>query len=409
MVTTDHPMYDFDRASMPLQGLPPIVGADGGSAWFRTPLHVQLDALSFPETLAGGLYLRFDIHLDSRAEQVVLGTSTTAKAALIVRANSDHVPGRVSLSLRDDDGRRLEAHADGSRSIARRIIVLARPAEDTVTFYEIEPWASPSPTTPLVSHHTIQESPARFTFASPAALGGWYEDGVIRGPFAGRMSEVSLGLGQPRVEALAAASDNPTGLTHSDLQDPSPEILDLFKRGVQRLRSWAARPMGVDDMEAASLLMYSWLFESTTTPVLVRLARCYGVQLWMPGAGERTRMYEDAVLQDRPTVLLQGGRGPGHAMDFSWVTLDEWRRQPVVHAHGRPVTAEQLIKLVRNKLGAGHFDETNRQAWQKTLLEVVAGLELNGEAALVFQMHELAMQVLLAVSVTRLESLARTP
>ena len=407
VANTNQPTVDFDRSSEPILGLPPIVGNDGGSVWCKTPAHVRIERLNLPAALESGLYVGVDIHLDSRAEQVVLGTSRTRGTALVLKVNANGVPGRVSLMLRDEDGRTLEGYADGSRAIARRLIVVARPADDAVTFYELEPWASPDPVLPLLTHLIAQDSPSRFAFDSPAALGGWYEDGIARGPFAGRLSEVFLGTGQPSVEALAAASGNQTGLTHSGLADPSDEILALFRRGFKRLHSWTARPMNVDDMDAASVLMFSWLFD--VTPVLVRLAQCYGIQLWMPGTSERARQYEEEVLRLGAVALIQGSRGPGSAMGFTWTTLDEWRHQPVLHAQGHSVSAEQFIKFVRNKLGGGHFDEVDRREWQKRLLETMAAMEIADEEALVFQMRQLASQVLLAASVARLGELTGAP
>ena len=158
-------------------------------------------------------------------------------------------------------------------------------------------------------------------------------------------------------------------------------------------------------MGDAAILLWSWLFDRKT-PVLVRLARGYGVQLWMPGPSERARRYEEAVLASGPVVLVQGGTGPESPMGFSWLTLEEWQRTPVLHAQGHAVSARDFIRFVRNKLGAGHFDETQRDEPQKRLLEVTTGLELGNEGALEFQMRHLASQVLLATSVARLEAIA---
>ena len=230
------------------------------------------------------------------------------------------------------------------------------------------------------------------------------EDGAIVGPFAGRLAELFiLGDGNPSVAALAAATDNPMGLRHGDLTDPSQEELELFRRGLGRLRQWVAAPMTAVDMRDASALLFSWLFDRT--PILVDLARRYGVQLWLPGMSGQAARYEAAVLQSGAVAMIQGSRGPESPMGFSWTPLEEWRQQPMFHAQGEPISAERFVKFVRNKLGGAHFDEEDRAQWQRQLLEVVGGLRLGGEPALEFQMRNAVEQVLLAASTSRLTTL----
>jgi hypothetical protein len=402
-------LYDFGeaRGDALRQGLPPIVGSDGGSTWVGGNGHLHVGALDLPTEVADGLYFGVDLQPESHSEQVVLGTGKSGTSTLRLAVNHGAVVGRLSVLLRDEDGRTLEVNAEGCPSIARRVIVSAQPRDNRVSIYEIQPWAS-NPSAPLPSEATRTESPYRFVLDQPVVFGGWFVDGQRQGPYVGRLAEVFFGakyLDPSRVAALAVASDNPTALAYSDLAEPSEEMRVRFLRDAARLRSWFNQPtMSMDDMDDASLLLYRWLFDRT--PILAALCRMYGMQLWLPGDSDRARAYTNVVLQDGPLIHIPGARGPEAPMGFEWVTLDTWRTQPAFHAQGHSISREAFIKFVRNKLGSGHFDEAQRKKWQRDLLSVSAGLRLLDQDAMVFQMRALVSEVMLAVSATRAEALA---
>jgi hypothetical protein len=407
---TDQGSLDAFESGVDIRhGLPPIVGADGGSAWLRTPGHVRFEPTFVPSDVGDGIYLGVDVQPDSPSEQTVLGTMRTGGSALLLVLNAGGVPRRLSVLLRDEDGRSLLVDADGSGSVARRLVITAQPRVNAIQVFEIQPWSSSSPATPLPSRPMRQESPTRFVFDQPVALGGCYEDGQPSRSFAGRVAELYVGrlaAPGPDVAVLAAASGNPTNLSHMGLAEPSAEIRQRFMRDLAQLRSWVGRPMTPETMDAASLLFYRWLF--SRTPVLATICRSYGIQLWLPGQSARARRYEEAVLDLSPTILVRGTRQPDGAMGSEWATLDNWRSQPVFSMGSTHVSGEQFIKFVRNKLGAGHFDEADRTRWQRDLLSVTEGLRLMDQTALEFQMNSIATEVLIAVSISRLEPLIRS-
>jgi hypothetical protein len=199
------------------------------------------------------------------------------------------------------------------------------------------------------------------------------------------------------------ASDNPTGLECEALGKTSAEMAERFLRDLTRLRTWGSQPaMTANDLDDASLLIFRWLFD--THPVLVDLCRLLGVQLWLVGSTERESRYLDAIAQHEPTFHVRGpADGP---LGFAWRTIDRWRSERLFHARGTPISAEQFIKFVRNKLGAGHFDESERKKWQRDLLEVSAGLTIMNNDALSFQMRALVDSLLRSIAATRVEEVA---
>ena len=83
--------------------------------------------------------------------------------------------------------------------------------------------------------------------------------------------------------------------------------------------------------------------------------------------------YRDFLMSTGPALHLKGsfdGR-----FGVSWRNVSDWSSEGIMHANGVPVSREQLTKFIRNKLGAGHFDEEDRKRWQRDLLEVTEGLQ----------------------------------
>jgi hypothetical protein len=139
-------------------------------------------------------------------------------------------------------------------------------------------------------------------------------------------------------------------------------------------------------------------------PQLPAICRGLGIQLWMPGASARARRYTEALLSLSPELHVVGGLGPDGPFGFEWVDVPTWRSEPAFHVRGVPVTRDQFVKFVRNKLGGGHFDETNRTQWQRDLLAVTEGLKLLDQEALAFQMKAITTELALAVDVSRLRT-----
>ena len=59
-----------------VQGLPPIVGSEGGSTWFGNGGHVYQDRLELGEPALQGFSVLFDAQADSTTEQVILEAVT---------------------------------------------------------------------------------------------------------------------------------------------------------------------------------------------------------------------------------------------------------------------------------------------------------------------------------------------
>lgn len=111
----------------------------------------------------------------------------------------------------------------------------------------------------------------------------------------------------------------------------------------------------------------------------------------------------DVLEQLEPMFHVRGDvNGP---FGFARRPLDQWRSERIFHARGQPISTEQFIKFVRNKLGAGHFDEAERTRWQRDLLEVSAGLTVMNNSALSFQMKALVDSLLRSIAATRVEAL----
>ena len=387
-----------------VQGLPPIVGSEGGSTWFGNGGHVYQDRLELGEPALQGFSVLFDAQADSTTEQVILGGGD-ALGGLQLALNERGVPGLLLLHASDAGGALLEVRCQLSTSQARRILISTKPLLREAEVYEMHPWAA-DPTASLRcdlrSQGVLQRigpGPGQFTF------GGARRDGVLIGSFTGRLTEVAIfldALAPDRARELAMASDNPTGLECEALGKPSAEMAERFLRDLTRLRTWATEPaMSANDLDDASLLLFRWLFDAH--PVLVDICRLLGVQLWLVGATERESRYLDAIAQDKPTFYVRGpADGP---FGFAWRTLDQWRSERLFHARGTPISAEQFIKFVRNKLGAGHFDESERKKWQRDLLEVSVGLTIMNNDALSFQMRALVDSLLRSIAAIRVEEL----
>jgi len=398
-------LYDFGGPADELrQGLPPIVGDEGGSTWFAAGGHASapLDLAVGPDFCFG-----LDLQPDHHEEQVVLGSERSGASAWRLTACPGNEPGTLSLLLRDEAGRCLEAVARGSEARARRVIFRVKPKDNLVVVSEIQPWAE-NPAQPLSVEIVRAESPEGIVIRDPLTIGGSSVDGTRQGSFRGRMAEFFINdkdLADDRIEALAAASTNPMGLTYRGLGASSSEFRNRFLRDLERLRHWCGKDLlSVNDLEDASLLLHRWLLDRVA--ILDVLTRRSGVQLWMPGPSDHAKQYLEAVLQDSPLIHVQGEVGPSAALGFQWVSLSDWRSEAAFHVRGAAVSREAFVKFVRNKLGPGHFDEEDRKRWQRELLEVTSRLRIMEHDAFSFQMRGLVKEVLLAVSIARAEALA---
>jgi hypothetical protein len=396
--------FDLQHGDELRQGLPPIVGSDGGSTWFAGGGHVAVP--QFPLHSAGEFFLGFDLQPDNSDPQVLLG-AVWARSALLVEVNVPHARS-LSISIRDETDHQLVARAELSPAAARRLVITGDLLSAAISVHEIQPWAR-QPGSALDVEVVVTEPPAAWPPSQAGfAMSGSLVDGLHQPGYVGRIAEVYLGdhaLEASRPAALVSASDNPTGLTYGRLATPFPELLGRFRRDIRRLREWAAASHSTaGDLDDASLILYRWLFDQH--PLLVDLAGSLGVQLWLPGMSERERRYMDVVLDDRPTLQMTGVLGPESAFGFEWEPVEQWRSNPAFHTNGHAVSHEAFIRFVRNKLGGGHFDEHDRTRWQRDLIGFTEGLRVMGQDALLYQLRAIADAVLLGVAASRVEALA---
>lgn len=386
------------------QGLPPIVGSEGGSTWFAGDGHVAVP--DFPLRSASEFFLGLDLQPDDCEPQVLLG-AVWGRAALLVETNT--LGDRsLTVTVRDEMDRSLVARTELSRSASHRMLVTGDLRPPWISVHELQPWAR-DPGCALVVETDVTEPPSAWLPSQAGfAMSGSLVNGTHQPGYVGRIAEVYLGdhaMDASRPVALAHASDNPTALTYERLMAPTRALLDRFRRDLRRLRDWAASSRSAaSDLDDASLILYRWLFD--THPVLVDLAASLGVQLWLPGMSDRERRYLDVVLEDKPIFQMTGVLGPESAFGFAWEPLDQWRKSPAFHTNGHPVSHEALIKFVRNKLGGGHFDEHDRTKWQRDLVGFTAGLRVMGQDALLYQLRAVAEAVLFGVAASRIEVLA---
>ena len=166
-------MHTFGRVSTETiqQGLPPVVGFQGGSVWFGTGGHAMVERFRLPDTIADGLFVGFDAQPDNGAEQIVVGMSKSGHSCLRLHVNHGGEPGRLGIVLRDDDGRTLEVTAQGSMSTARRVIMTGYPRSNVIRVYELQPWIDHAGVA-IPSEVNVAQNPRRFVFDGAFALGG---------------------------------------------------------------------------------------------------------------------------------------------------------------------------------------------------------------------------------------------
>lgn len=397
------PSSDLSNSSQLRQGLPPIVGSEGGSTWFGNGSFVTGPELP---PMASALSFIIDVQPDSTDEQVVFGAERDEGPAFKFIVNAGGRAEDLSLLIRDGQGRTLETVAHGSSARARRIMVVAEGVSNHVAVYELQPWAT-QPGMPLATTQIRSEGPSAIHIEGPLTIAGCSVNGVPTSTYIGRLAEFAVfdrELTLDRASALSAASDNPMGLTDTELGSISLELSDRASRDLARTAALSTQShLSRDDLEEASLLLHRLLVDRE--PVLESIARRRGVQLWLPTPSERALNYEAKVAELGPEIMVQGQLRPQSGLGFAWGTLAKWRDTTAFMTRGTAVSRAQFIKFVRNKLGAGHFDESDRKRWQRDLLEVTSALQIMGQDAMSFQMMALLREGHLTASALGLADL----
>lgn len=388
--------------AMVKQGLPPIVGTDGGSTWFGNGGHMRFNLPPVP--INAGFSLLLDLQAETDRIQCLIG-GRDGEGALTLTVNTSGA-GTLTLHCSDGAGARLEKTVPLSPGRAKRVLVTCHPGVHEICVYELHPWAAnPGHSIPgsISSTGTLSRiGPG----SGKMALGGLLDGEEVHSPFTGRAAEFACFtrvLGRGEVDGLAAASTNPTALSLAGISMPSAEAVDRFRRDLGRLRRWATKSaMDRDDLDDASVLVSRWLFDQH--PLFANLCRHFAVQLWLPGRTEADARYWTTVKADEPLLQVRGAfRGP---FGSTWRTLDEWAQEALVALGEYDITAEQFVKVVRNKLGGAHFDERDRSRWQRDLPRLIEQVRIAGMDILSFQMKEVIGALLQSVEVTGMDALA---
>lgn len=384
--------------------LPPIVGAGDNCMWLGNGGHITQDEFVLHPNALDGFSLLFDAQPDSDAEQMVLGGADSGgKFGVVLNESGNR--GQLRLHVSDDAGSVLTVRAQLSAGRSHRVLAVVEALGKRATIYELQGWAA-HPELPIECDIRSVGTLKRFgPDKGQFTIGGMRENGTSVSQFTGKLANVVpffKVLSDDKVKSLTDATENPTALSNASLASPSSEFLGRFRRDLDRLRGAVAKPiMHPDDLDDVSLVVYRWLFDKH--PVLVDLCRMLGIQLYLPGATDAEIQYSTAVDALNPAIHVKGASdGP---FGFAWKTLDQWRSEAVLHAKGTPISAEGLVKFVCNKLGARHFDEVERQSWQRDLLEVTAGLQIAGDNALAFQMKSVVNGLLNSLAAIRTEIL----
>ena len=405
---SDHFEFSEQTGDTIVQGLPPIVGSTGGSTWFGNGGHVPQNEFELPQDATCRFSILYDSQCDYSTRETTVFGGSDASGTVRLCENAAGAPGLFHLHLSDGLGASLDIKVGLSRSAGKRIAVTVNPQLHSASVYELHAW-SRSPGMPLDCDVSAQGTLSRIGPRSGQfTLGGCRANGNVTECFTGRLANFAVYghvLESESIMRYTGASDNPCALSDTSLGKPSTESLQRFKSDLLALRKAVAKP-GLDesDFHSIALVVFRWLFDRQ--PHYVDICAKLGVQLWFSGRGPNAERFFQTISGHEPIFYAAGDfDGP---LDRSWKTLDKWKSETILMANGGGISTEAFVKFVRNKLGAGHFDETDRTRWQQDLKEISDTIRIGGNQALYFQMKAIANSVLNSVAATRIEPLLST-
>ena len=386
-------------------GCPPIVGDDGGSALIDNNNYATLSTLGdFGSNLGKGLYIGIDIQADTGIRQTIFGTEVLNHTGIKLVHEYMESNERLEFTLRDDNGRELSGQAYLSPGRAKRIVVVIDAGKNTISFYELEPW---SPLFLLETVYIKRETPSMFSnLTFPILLGGSNVEGKRDGYFQGRVAHFYIGnniITTHQVNELRRHSTNPTGLTHELVErGNTKESIHLYLEDLTRLRDMV-KAHGLDDsmLRESSVILYRWLLDRN--PLLKQICHGCGIQLWLLGRSEKEKKFDAVANKLKPMFSARGSYGSDSIMGYKWIDLNEYITDSAITVNGKEVTNGGLLRLVRNKLGGGHYDEEDRKKWQKELKTISDSIHIAGQNAMNFQIYRLLKGVLEAVDACRIE------
>lgn len=277
------------------QGLPPIVGSEGGSVWFGNCGHIEVPPLDLP---VQGFSILVDLQSDRDGEQTILYDKDSDNV-INLTINHDKEVSYLRLHVGNGSGATFDLRSELSAGRAHRLLRSVRLLEGAAHVVELEPWSA-TPGAPRPAEIGTNGVFTRIGSQSGVWSIGGFGDSE-GGAFCGRVAQVAMTpsfLTDDRICELINATDNPNGLSHDKVSRPSDELIALVTGDIQRLRAWANTRMTLNDMREASSLIARWFFEGGSTPVLIHLCQRLGVQLWLAGTTDAEQAYSKRIGQD---------------------------------------------------------------------------------------------------------------
>jgi len=393
------------------RGLAPIFG-EGASIHLNGESYFEVGLPSeFGSKLDEGFYVGLDLQPEGQDDFVLCGTGVSRKTSFGIYLNANFKGGEESfqfrVEIRDDDNKMLTAIAALSNHPAKRILISVSPPKNEVSVAEITLHEDKRRSEIVFID---RQSPSKFSsFAHPVLFGGYNSDNGKQGRFVGRLSQTFFfdhPLEDDHLDQLLAAS-------RSDLESfngirprvgLSYERRQLFLEDLAKLRRWEQQQRLSDsDMKDASVVLFKWLCDRH--PLLQDLCDELAIQLSLPGESDRVRNYHQVIEEDKPVFAQPVHIGTRSFLGFKWVSMKQFLNDMAFITDGHRVSHEVFIKFVRHKLGGAHFDDVDRQKWQREL--AVLPVIVEDSKAINFHMKQLVRSALEAVEGCRIESQLR--
>lgn len=365
-----------------LRNQPPVLG-EGTSYHFQSQGYLEMGTLGdLGRQMSEGFYIGIDIQIESKTQQSICGVIISGETAFVIHLNTGGVFSRLQIEIRDDNRKVLRGCTQLSNEAAKRLLISVDPSNNNIEVYEIN--LQEADITRSINY-LERGSPTDFSdFRYPFLVSGYNSDGARQGSFIGRISQIFLNnkiLSAEQVDRLRQVSREEIKRIYGQRPNIpySAERQELFIDHLTKLRRWSSQAsLSRSDMRDASNIVFVWLFDRNA--LLQDLCDELGLQLSLPGASDNS------------------------SLGFKWVPLSGFRDEVAFHVQGHTVSHQDFVKMVRNKLGGGHFDILERKQWQMNLKTYSDAIRLGGHEALNLQMKMLVEVLLQTVESCGIET-----
>lgn len=289
-----------------------------------------------------------------------------------------------------------------SSAVGKRLMVRYDLAKRSVAVAELQPWA-----TPHVAGST-QLSPAQPMIRNWKGLRLGGESGEEPGQsYRGKVAEFAVfdrRLPDSRLPVYRAESKLQRRVDGPEFDEGAldSEGIDLLVDTYRELEKMQlAGSLTSSELRNAASIAFLWTLDRR--PLLQRASDRFGVLLRLPDL-KRSEALDHSVRQAKPGLWL-----PDHDPSGNWMALRGFNSDLAcwLGAIDHEVSWEAFIKFVRNKLGAGHYDPSDRRRWQVELDALARQTQVNGVPWMASTMLILVHSLLHAVQSTGIISLAR--